>query len=198
MNFLCSLRTKKKSVENGDLGVTRGRVTVSLYKDVKKRILGEIKGDEDVEWRRKSCFSYLELYDKQSLWLVLLFCGLLAAISWLAQAAAHFVSPDREFRSALLLLMEVTGNRTRLGTIRAKAVGPGVKADRRPFVCSNKSAAAYFSLFVFNSLLWHHLSHSGMEIHVQSVDGSRWEKLSEKNQTKKKGAEGLNIQTFGF
>lgn len=65
----------------------------------------------------------------------------------------HFVLPDQEFRSVLSLLMEVTGNRTRLGTITAKAVGPGVKADRRPSVCSNKSAAAYFSLFVFNSLL---------------------------------------------
>lgn len=92
----------------------------------------------------------------------------------------HFILPDREFWSVLLLLMEVTGNRTRLGTITAKAVGPGVKADRRPFVCSNKSAGAYFSLFVFNSLLWHHLSHSGMKIHVQSVDGSRWKRLSKK------------------
>lgn len=85
--------------------------------------------------------------------------------------------------------MEVAGSRTRLGTITAKAVGPGVKADGWPFVCSNKSAAAYFSPFVFNSLLWHHLSHSGMEIHVQSVGG---------RNCQKKGVEGLNIQTFGF
>lgn len=75
MNFLCSLRTKKKSVENGDLGVTRGCVTVSLHKDVKNAFWVKKKGDEDVE--RMS--GYLELYDKQSLWLLLLFFGLLAA-----------------------------------------------------------------------------------------------------------------------